>query len=385
MKKTIMLLCCLATVVVAEPNPGESSAARWRIEAGPAYRSGVSMTFGAGNYSESAMIGNRVRAGFSGTPNQAGSLDPLDHHEYDDGYVRPDMGTEFHGDTWHWGYDNADQIQNGTLVFTASDGRDTELRRSGHDAPVGFENDDEAWGLQVQAEAMLMRRENTAFGMIVGYGRFKFGMDRQTSDFRDEQSWTVYDRFVQDRYDLGGVIPPPPPYAHGPEGPTPANPVPAPVISATPERSSFRTPVGGGSYTAWNEVQQALDIRIHVFSLGVSARYENEIFTASVSAGPTLNLVETDAAYVETLYGRSGTGPASVLRDWRAQSSETDVLAGAFIQAGAGLHKPAWHVGVSGFIRYDWTESLRGMVGPSSWSADFEGASAGIMLTLRFD
>jgi hypothetical protein len=59
------------------------------------------------------------------------------------------------------------------------------------------------------------------------------------------------------------------------------------------------------------------------------------------------------------------------------------VLPGAFVQGAVELPLTE-RISLTGFGRYDWSQSLDGSVGPSSFSMDPTGWSLGAMVGVRF-
>ena len=253
MKRTaLMALVILPVYVFAQDSVPAESGRSWRFGMGPSYRAGTKLTLDASPYSDSSMIANKAAGGFSGQLSNVGSTDPMDNHEYDDGYVRPDAGTEFDGNTWNWGFANDEQVQDGALIFTAADGFDTFFSRSAETYCSLKSGEDESWGIHAQAEYCAWRKNSFGVNVLMAFSGYTFSQRQSGSSFYDRQDWSVYQRWVQDSYDMNGITAPSAPYAHGPDGPTPANPFPAPVISASPARSTYTTVAQAHTYEAWN-------------------------------------------------------------------------------------------------------------------------------------
>lgn len=375
----VVLVPVLALAQDTDPVVTKSA---WRFGAGPSYRTGAELRLNSSSYSRASMIPNKAVGGFSGQLSNVGSTDPMDNHDYDDGYVRPDAGTVFDGNTWYWGFQDDGQIQDGALIFTAADGFDTAFSRSAETYGTLHSDEDESWGLQVQAEYCAWRKKSFGVSVLMAFSGYRFSQSNSDSSFYDRQDWSVYQRWVQDSYDLNGITAPSAPYTHGPDGPSPANPLPAPLISATPARSTYTTVTQAHTYEAFNTYQQALDLNVYVFSTGLSAEWQRDTFTLSLSAGPTLSLVESDASYEETLFGSLDNQSLDVIDSWKEDHSSSDVALGAFVQAQAGVRIPEQSVGMSLFVRQDWVDDVDGKVGQSSWEADLDGRSVGLLLTL---
>lgn len=147
--------------------------------------------------------------------------------EYDDGFVRADASGNAGGKTWFWGYTSANQ------VFGAAPTRELELH-SANSPRDGFSEKFD---------------EDPQYGFELGYGRelFRFGSERNPwvigvdAHFGSAALMLRADRTMSgsvtrrtDRFSLGSVVPPAPPYSGTFEGP-------GPLITATPSSSTPAT------------------------------------------------------------------------------------------------------------------------------------------------
>ena len=79
------------------------------------------------------------------------------------------------------------------------------------------------------------------------------------------------------------------------------------------------------------------------------------------------------------------TGPHDMRIElkWNAYESDTEVLFGTYVQAKVGVQVTR-RLSVSAFARYDWSQGLDAEVGPSSFDANLDGLSAGVMVGFTF-
>ena len=198
--------------------------------------------------------------------------------------------------------------------------------------------------------------------------------------FNDNQRWSTYNDRVLDAYDITGlgITPNSTPY-HG--NPTDEGP----VIDTSPmsRRGLGSELVATETYRAYNSIYESLDMDLSTLSLGMSMKGNYRRVYVVGSTGPTLNLVETDATYQETLYESRNGGSPQVLKYWGDSSSGTEYLFGYYVQAEVGVRiYRELHLGVFG--RYDWLENVTGSVGPSRYEVNPTGGSMGGTVGLQF-
>ena len=351
----------LSSMVLADIKKIEGTVARgrrWRVSAG--YRHIQStISFDTGSYLQDVNILSTLNANF-GKRADVGNLTSFHDREYDDGYVRKDFGTEIDGDTWHWGYDSASQVQGGNLLFHAYDGIGLVGAGASSTVLTGWKDDTGSdAGFMVQADLLLIRSKKINGGILAGLSLSSFSaVNTRTQDPGDFE-----ERFITDTYDLFGIIPPPPPYSGGIIGP-------APVLFNTPSSRRVDTRAIPGVHS---EITEALEIDLATISLGGFAEYNSRFWRLALSIGPTANFVKWDAARNELLFGPSSSSNPNVLTD---QHSGSEWAIGYFGQMTIGVHvSERLTLGILG--RYDWLDDISGTIGPSTYTAEFAGVSYG--------
>jgi hypothetical protein len=209
--------------------------------------------------------------------------------------------------------------------------------------------------------------------------RASFSSSGTGSTFRDRQTWQTYHTTVSDRYSLAGT-------GLGPGAPPTSWTVnqPGPVIDNIPtQRETTRRLVDSGRYEAFNAMAQKMSLDLTTFSVGLSLGFDWWRLQVAGMAGPTVNYVDVEGTYDETLYASRNGGDASVLNTWRATRAEAEFMTGFYLQAGLFLDVVAGlQFGVFG--RYDWLEEFLGTVGPSRYAVNPSGGSYGASLGLNF-
>ena len=241
---------------------------------------------------------------------------------YDDGYVDEDISGNMGGKTWNWGYSFTNQI------FGTSPNRELEL----HGASSPRDN-----------AGVVDTLDNIAqYGFEVGYGREFWRFGKEDYPIRvgiegnfsvgalgiDEQN-TVSGQVtrISDRYLLGSVIPPRPPY-NGPfRGPEPPGP-PAPLISTN--RISRTT----STETATSTQRAEIEGTYWGFRLGPFVEIPWPGYRHSFSGGLGLAVINADASlnYEERFTITGLGGPPQTRSDGH---STQDWLVGFYVNAKA--------------------------------------------------
>ncbi len=148
---------------------------------------------------------NFERLGAVGESNAGSDLRGTDHF-YDDGYNRVDSNGNAGGQTRFWGYDNAGQIVDDTMVMSSYSSAGTGRIDGIHDAPN--------WGAELTYARELGWNGSYWWGVEVGLSWTDLNFKEQTSLNSDA---TV----LRDAYALNGVVPPASPYTgtFGSDGP----------------------------------------------------------------------------------------------------------------------------------------------------------------------
>lgn len=162
--------------------------------------------------------GAYIQMGMQASVSRNVPVQPVTPGIYDNGFVQKDISNGAQGLTWNWGYLESSQIVDGGLEL----GRVEGLSRV--NSLDGFQ-DGTLFGPEVLVGfdfyQFEIRRRDAHLGFEVGlrFGNYS-GNDHQSID-----SDVVLQR---DHYDLGGIVPPLPPYVGFPA-------VPGPLISLTPQ------------------------------------------------------------------------------------------------------------------------------------------------------
>ncbi len=214
----------------------DSSPSRWRLGMGYAPLLGLKTEFsGLGNFSQA----------FPTQP-LGGGVD----YNYDDGFVRVDSSTNFGGETWNWGYENASQVDSsglGAIDYTLTRGlADGTVEEDG-----GGELGVEVFGYFDMGAVTFpaLEKLGATWGFRGGFHYNHVDVDNQSTI----SSGTVTQT---DRFSLNGTVAPPAPYRNGSFN------GPGPLIGDSPTRS-----FGPGS-PALISGSRELDVHLNVFSLG---------------------------------------------------------------------------------------------------------------------
>ena len=228
--------------------------------------------------------------------------------QYDDGYVDEDISENFGGKTWNWGYSFTNQI------FGASPNRQLELHgaNSPRDGAVDSLDNIAQYGFEIGYGRELWRFGREDYPIRVGI-EGSFSASALRLDENNTISGTVT-RF-SDRFSLGSVIPPNPPY-NGPfRGPEPPNPS-APLISTN--RLSRTTTTETATSTQRSEIEGTY----WGFRLGPFIEVPWPGYRHSFSGGLGLAMINADAtlSYEESFTITGLGGPPQPRSD--AQSSQ---------------------------------------------------------------
>ena len=234
----------------------------------------------------------------------------------------------------------------------------------------------------VEMERYLAKTGFIDYGLNLGLSRAQTfeASAGGVNTFNDRQWSATYENRVVDAYDITGlgITPDSTPY-HGNRTDK------GPVIDTSPmtRRDMGSALVSADSYRAYNSISESLDMDLSTLSLGMSMKGKYRRVYVVGSTGPTLNMVEKDATYEETLYESSNGGLPQVLKYWSDNSSGTECMFGYYVQAEVGVRiYRELHLGVFG--RYDWLENVSGNVGPSRYEVNPSGGSMGGTVGLNF-
>ena len=308
------------------------------------------------------------RVGPSGSPG---------NRRYDDGFVNTDAGTDNDGATAHWGYDNPSQARDGSLWFHAEG-----TRREVHES--AFYEDIDDWNLDPEGNAPVVQLDwstEVAGGWSVGvqaqWSLLHMEEGHSASSFTFFSQRNDYVTHFKDGYALRGVIPPSAPY----EGSDAGN---GALLDNVPAfRRNGETVSGKSRAHLHNSVQESLDVDVHTLSLGPTAGARIGRVNAQIAGGLSVTVADWDARHREVLYLSRDGARAREWRSWESRSGGTKVLPGFYLQSSASVSLTK-KIDISAFGRYDWCGEMQGKVGPSSFTVDLSGWSAGAMIGVRF-
>jgi len=319
----------------AQETPYDLEKAGWYVRAGAYYQMGLSVS---------------VQQISPPPPPQAGI--------YDNGYVLPDVNNGADDLTWNWGYDDAGQLVDGSL----------QLSRIVGQQPVT--------GLSGFGDANLFGPE-----ILVGFEFYRFDLGKRDGQFgfelgfrygsysgNDQSSVESLVRQETDRYDLGGIVPPLPPYSGN------ANTA-GPLISLTP--------VSQPSVDALATTSLATDLSADFYTARFGAWFLVPItpkFSAAASVGFTSIYAYGNADFTETSVYSSPLIPNT---SRKASQNEGDWLPGAYMQVRGTYWIREW-IGLYGSAEWSWNGALR--IQGLEYEAEFDfgltyGFSGGVQLT----
>ncbi len=390
-----------ATDKVAELTTKDLGEKKWRLAVGVLYRRLGSQRFKIGSYSSGYAMEARSSDGRWTGP--AGSYNDAGNRNYKDGYVRLDDYSDLDSGTWNWGYDSGRQVQGNTLELSGADRVWREYsRQSSFQEANASDGADYSGGLLLEAERYLAQTRYIDYGLRLGLAREQTfqGSIGGINTFQDNQGWELWQNRIVDSYDISGlgITPDSAPYRgnqmdRGPVIDT--SPMSrrhrgnqmdrGPVIDTSPmsRRNMGEELVSRTTYRAYNQVSESLDLDLSTLSLGLTLKGKYQRLQVAVSTGPTLNLVEKDATYEETLYESLNGDMPRPLMHWKDSRSGTECLFGYYVQGEIGITiYRGLQAGVFG--RYDWLENVSGNVGQSRYEVNPTGGSLGSTLGLQF-
>ena len=361
----------------------KEDAGKWRVAVGVLYRRIGAQRFKTGSYSSGYVIGDKSRDNHWVGPAGVEGINGSGDRRYDDGYVGSDDYTDLDSGTWNWGYDSGRQVKGNTIEFSGVDRVWREYSRQ-TTVTEGESSDsaDTSGGLMVEAERYMLQTRYVDCGVKLGVSReqtFQASVAGMNT-FDDNQRWETYEDRVVDTYDLSGtgITPDSAPYRGNRTDK-------GPVIDTTPmsRRGLGSELVSVETYRTYNSISESLDMDLSTVSLGLSLKGKYRRVYVAGSMGPTLNLVEKDATYEETLYESANGGSPQMLQYWQDSSSGTEYLFGYYVQGEVGVRiYRGLQVGVFG--RYDWLENVSGNVGQSRYEVNPAGGSMGGTVGVQF-
>ena len=350
----------------------------WRISAGAIFRDIGDVRFNSGSNSQRLHLPSLVGNKFNRQPTAAGQVGVIGPREYQNGFVRTDDGTSGDGLTGNWGYQEAGQIQNDQLVFSLAQGSQRTVSRSSNFSDGAWHDDsDFEAGPYVEIERFFPVTRRLLIGPQANFSFINNESNNTSSTFAQHQRSETRSFLLTDSFNLEGIIPPLAPFAGSADGP-------GPLIDNNPtSRSISSSRSDSRSADFFNRVDESFDLDLFTIGTGVAIEYDQGPIFVQASAGVTLNIADWEATHRETLFVSRDGGKPEEFRSWTARESETDLLVGAYVQGKLGVQLTD-RLSVAGFARYDWSQSLSGSVGPSSFDVDLDGLSAGVMVGFTF-
>ena len=367
-----------ATCLAAEDEPAlqpQEGGKSWRLSGGLIYRSLENVSFKTRSRISQDMIPRKQPSDIVDVSSRFGEVGSIADREYDDGYVRQDTGTAINGDTWYWGYDRREQIQDDTLVFHGAAGQQSSVNQSTQiNDEQPSDQDDENGGLYLKAVKEITQRGPVSFHLFLAGSYVPFSVETEGSTLDARQQSITYGVNVVDTYDLVGVIPPNPPYAGTATGP-------GPLLPNTPvNREIQQTELSRSEIRYFNDIREALDISLTTLCLGIQCEGDADFVQLIAAVGASLNMVQSDGKRVEVLMRSSG-GSNTLEQQFNDSTDDIDFKLGAFAQA--GMRFPlSERIGLELCGQYELIDSVEGQLGPSSYKVDFDRLSFLAMLSV---
>lgn len=337
--RTLRPLAAVAAVAaafsaVAQESPYDLEKSGWYIRAGAYYQFGLSVSV------------NTASTPPTPTPGV-----------YDNGYVLKDINNGADDLTWNWGYQDSSQVVDGTLEMSRING----LKNV--DSLTGF-GDGNLFGPEILVGFEFFRfdigKRDARFGFELGlrYGSYS-GNDRSSvqSDVRQDV----------DRYDLGGIVPPLPPYSG-------LYSVAGPLISLTPAAQPSRNAVA----TSTLATDLTADFYTGRFGAWISVPI-TEKFSAGFSAGYTTIYAYGTAEFTQT---QTYSNPLIPNSNAYQSQNEGDWLPGAYVQIRGSYAIREW-LGLYAGVEWSYNGALR--IQGLSYEAVFDfGSTFGVNGGVQF-
>jgi hypothetical protein len=310
-------------------------------------------------------------------PAAVGPPNAYGERRYRDGYVGVDAGTANDGATSFWGYNHSSQVSGDEIRFQANGSSNVVESRREVAPEAAWEEDGGGHAPVIQLDWGHDLSPALTLGFQAGWSLLQTDSAHRNSDFSAWQRSGSFHRSVTDTYNLRGIIVPQAPYAGAGLGF-------GPLLDNIPASRSSRDTAGPARQAHYfNDLHQSLDLNLNTLSLGPTAAFRANRFEFQAAAGLALNIASWDADHRETLYLSRNGGKPSAVKQWSSHASDTDILPGFYLQGGAGCQLTP-RLSLHAIARYDWSDKLEGSAGPSTFSVDLSGWSAGVVLGFRF-
>ncbi len=334
-------------------------------KSGPSYSAGLLIP---------SLLGNSRPAGYGSAGPAGGYAD----REYENGgAVRIGSPTDQTGDTWNWAYNDASQISADSVQFRTDAGSSNTINRGDESSSTSWNSDEtDSAGPYLSLDYLFDLTPHLAVGPQISFMFTGFDTGNRSNNFSAFQERRDYSNSLTDSYGLDGSIPPQAPYSGSFNGPG--------ILLRNKPDSRHLTPQQTGSerLNLMNEVQEKLDVDLYTFSIGPQFEYRYGRFYSRAGLGLALNIADVEASRSETLVLKKG-GNQSVYRKWEGSKSETDLLPGFYLSLETAFClSQQWSL--SAFGRFDWNKDISGTVGPSSYTVNMDGWTAGIALSWQY-
>jgi len=235
------------------------------------------------------------------------------NRNYDNGYNRVDSSGNQGGLTWNWGYTSPNSAQPGSLTLQ-SDATPATAKSGTYQEGVEH-------GGEIFYAREMIRREKWRGGLQAAFGYTAISI-------KDEETLSYYINRTSDRFDIGSVVLPLPPYRGSFQGP-------GPLISSDLTPSQRSTTVLQGAATIYGSREMHTDL----FSLRLGPYFEIPLhpkWSILIDGGLFLAFANSRFKYQETVtisdpaYGINLTSAAR-----SDLHSETEFLVGGY--AGASI------------------------------------------------
>lgn len=386
----VALLALGSTSALAETR------AHWEFQAGLSGRRIGSTTFSS-DISALPTGGQPFVSSGPTLPAGVGSDTVYSDHAYDDGFVNiSDPATSISGLTSNWGYNDASQVQNDTLVFTATGGTYSEATSdTTQSASTGYNSGSETdIAPYIELSRYWHREDNpgTEVGVILNFSWMKNQASSPLRAFsQTDYTLTNYDITVVDTYDLNGVVPP---IALPYDGSVVPN---GPLIGNIPSnRQIMQSPGSIETASDINELREHLDFDMQTLSLGVAIRKirnaQDEAqdgepggrarqLSGQLEGGITLNRYDLEWNQQQSVSRTVNSTTTTTLIE--QQDRDIGLKFGAYAAASANLglnEKGTRYLSLTS--RYDWAGNES--VGNESGSAEIDLSGWSIALGIGF-
>jgi len=304
-------------------------------------------------------------------PPQVGDPGTIGDRTYSDGFVKTDNSGS--SSTWNWGYNNGGQVSGTTLSLHAS-GTMLSEQTSARSFNSDWRDEPSGGGGFVKFESPeLYRLNNFSFSTEAGLSLTRSESIHTGNAFQASQQSDLRTVSVTDRYDTTGVVVPGAPYAG-------SFSIPGPIISNLPSSRSVATTAHSLSETdLTSTLRNRLTTELHTLSFGPDAHFDSDRLRIGLGTGLAVNVTRWEAATHEDL--RSSTG--GTLQQWNATHNGTDLHAGLYVEV-AATYQLNERLSLFTSGRYDWSDTLHGHVGGSSFELGLGGWTVAAGVTLKF-